>query len=148
MELIISILKFSRRLPISAQVAPPLHDFYVLLKTSRSRPLSRLLVLEDPLEYLRHKSMILSNGSFEISPFPNKFSMSKKFSLIPRSKMILSTSTPMSVYPILCTLYRSISMKYSRLSSSFCTILNSSSRLSLVLQYSWYFPRKKCFIYS
>ena len=135
MELIISILKFSRRFPISARVAPPLDDFYVLSKTSRSN-LSRLLVPEDPLEHLLHNSTIFSKDSFEISPFPSRFSMSRKSSLSPQSRIILSTYNPILVYPSLYTLYKSLSTKSSRLSSSFCTILNSSSLLSLVLQYS------------
>ena len=76
MELIIYVLKFSRRLPISAWVAPPLDDFCVLSKASRSN-LSHLLVLEDPLEYLLHNSIIFLKDSFEISPFPSRFNILK-----------------------------------------------------------------------
>ena len=126
MELIMSVLKFSRRLPISSWVAPPLAEFYACEKTSRSL----ILVLEDPLEYHWHKSTIWSKGSLEMSPFPNKLSMTRKYSLIPRSRMILRTSLPIVVWPDLYTLYRSLSTKSSKLSLSFYTILNNSSLLS------------------
>ena len=147
MELIIYVLKLLRRFPISTRVVPPLDDFCVLLKTSCSN-LSHLLVLEDPLEYLLHNSTIFSKESFEISPFPNKFNIPRKSSLIPWSRIILITSNPILVFPSLCTLYRSLSTKYSKLYSSLCTILNNSSLLYLVLQYSWYFSRNTYFIWS
>ena len=136
MKLIISVLKFLRRFPISSRVARPLYEFCVLLKTSHSN-LSHFLFLEDPLEYLLHNSTIFSKDSFEISPFPSRFNMPNQYSLIPRSRIMLSTSRPIVVCMSLCTLYRSLSIKYSRLSLSFYTIYISSSLLCLVLQYSW-----------
>ena len=135
MEPIIYVFKFLRRIPISTRVAPPLDDFYVLSKKSHSS-LSHLLFLENPLEYLLHNLTIFSKDSFEISPFPSRFNMFRQYSLIPRSRIILSTYNPILVCPTLCTLYKILSRKYSKLSSSLCTILNSSSLLSLVLQYS------------
>ena len=126
MELIISVLKFSIKFPIYARVSPPLAEFCAREKTSHSL----VLVLKDPLEYRRHKSTIWSKGSLEMSPFPNKLSMTRKYSLIPRSRTILRTSLPIVVWPDLYTLYRSLSTKSSKLSLSFYTILNNSSLLS------------------
>ena len=110
MELIMSVLRFLRRLLISSREAPPLPNLCAREKTFWSH----VLVLEDPLEYHWHKSTMWSKGSLDMSPFPNKLSISRQYSLIPHSKMILRTSLPIVVWPDRYTLYRSISTKYSK----------------------------------
>ena len=116
MELIMSILKFLRRFPLFSLVVPPLVDFCACEKTSRSL---NVLVLDDTLECNQHKSTIWSKGSLEMSPFPNRLSITKQSSLIPRNIMILRTSHRIVVWPDLFTLYRSLSTKSSKLSSYF-----------------------------
>ena len=74
MEQIMSVWKFLRRFPIFSRVAPPLAHFCSCEKTSQSL---NMLVLEDPLECHQHKSTIWYKGSLEMSPFPNRLSMSK-----------------------------------------------------------------------
>jgi hypothetical protein len=71
-ELRISVLKFSNKLPISSLVTPPLVDLCILAVVSRAWA----LFLDDPLELLRHKSIMSSSGSFDISPFPIRFNIS------------------------------------------------------------------------
>ena len=90
MELIMSVLKFSRRFPIYARVAPLLANLCACEKMSKSFVPVRV----NPLEYHRHKSTMWSKDSLDISPFPNKLSMSKQPSLIPRSRLIWRTSLP------------------------------------------------------
>ena len=77
-ERIISIFKFSHKLPLLALVTSSLVEFTILVEDLGALT----LFLEDPHEYLQQSVMMSSNGSFEMSPFPIKFSIPKQSSLI------------------------------------------------------------------
>lgn len=84
----ISALTFSNKFPIFALVSPPPIDFCIWVETSQTI----LLPLNDPLEHLRQIFIISTNGSCDISPFPNRFRVSRKSSLIPRIRIVFKIS--------------------------------------------------------
>ena len=84
----ISVLKFSKKFSISTLVTPLLAYFCMWIEASRIV----LLPLDDPREHLRQRFTISSNGSCDISPFPNRFRVLRQSSLIPLMNIVFNIS--------------------------------------------------------